>query len=68
MRDHKRLPHTGWDCKCHIVIIPKKRKKQIYGFIRKHLGEMLHELANRKGVTIEDSYLMPDHIHICYVN
>ncbi len=65
MRDYKSLSHTRWDCKYHIVFIPKKRKKQIYGAIRKHLGEILHELAKRKGVTIEEGHLMSDHIHMC---
>ena len=65
MRDYKSLTHTRWDCKYHIVFIPKKRKKLIYGVIRKHLGEVLHELAKRKGVVIEEGHLMPDHIHMC---
>jgi len=65
MRDYKSLTHTRWDCKYHIVFIPKKRKKSIYAAIRKHLGEVLHELAKRKGVVIEEGHLMPDHIHMC---
>jgi putative transposase len=65
MRDYKSLSHTRCDCKYHIVFIPKKRKKQIYGLIRAHLGEILHELAKRRGVVIEEGHLMPDHIHMC---
>jgi len=65
MRDHKSLSHTRWDCKYHIVFIPKKRKKLIYGGIRKQLGEILHELAKRKGVVIEEGHLMADHVHMC---
>jgi len=65
MQNYKSLSHTRWDCKCHIVLIPKKRKKQIYGSIRQYLGEILYELAKRKGVTIEEGHLMPDHIHMC---
>ena len=64
MRDYTSLPHTRWDCKCHIVFIPKKRKKLIYGKVRAHLGEILHDLGRRKGVVIEEGHLMPDHIHI----
>ena len=45
MRDYKSLTHTRWDCKYHIVFIPKKRQKLIYGAIRKHLGDTFHELA-----------------------
>lgn len=65
MRDYKSLSHTRWDCKYHIVFIPKKRQKLIYGAIRKYLGEILHDLAKRKGVIIEEGHLMPDHIHMC---
>ncbi|MCP4994622.1 MAG: IS200/IS605 family transposase, partial [Gammaproteobacteria bacterium] len=43
MRDYKSLTHTRWDSEYHVVFFPKKRKKQIYGAIRKHLGKMLHE-------------------------
>jgi REP element-mobilizing transposase RayT len=47
MRDYKSLSHTRWDCKYHVVFIPKKRQKLIYGAIRKHLGVTFHELAQR---------------------
>lgn len=65
MRDYKSLSHTRWDCKYHIVFIPKKRKKLIYGGLRKYLGEILHELAKRKGIQIEEGHLMKDRIHMC---
>ena len=65
MRDYKCLSHTRWDCKYHIVFIPKKRQKLIFGSIRKHLGEIFHELALRKGVVIEEGHLMRDQVHIC---
>ncbi len=59
------MTHTHLDCKYHIVSKHKKRKKHIYGAIRMHLGEVLHELAKRRGVVIEEGHLMPDHIHMC---
>ena len=65
MRDYKSLSHTRWDCKYHVVFIPKKRQKSIYGAIRKHLGTTFHELAQRKGVIIEEGHLMRDHVHMC---
>ncbi len=65
MRDYKSLSHTRWDCKYHIVFIPKNRKKVIYGQVRKHLGEIFHELSKRKGVVIEEGHLMVDHVHMC---
>ncbi|ELB2816328.1 transposase, partial [Vibrio alginolyticus] len=54
MRGYKSLSHTRWDCKYHVVFIPKKRQRLIYGALRKHLGSTFHELAKRKGVTIEE--------------
>ncbi len=64
MPDYKSLGHTRWDCKYHIVFIPKKRQKVIYGSLRKFLGEIFHELAKRKGCKILEGYLMPDHVHM----
>jgi len=65
MRDYKGLSHTRWDCKYHIVFIPKKRKKLMYGDLRKYLGEIFHDLAERRGVVIEEGHLMRDHVHMC---
>ena len=65
MRDYKSLSHTRWDCKYHIVFIPKKRRKMIFGSIRKHLDAVFHDLARQKGVIIEEGHLMPDHVHMC---
>lgn len=65
MKDYKSLSHTCWDCKYHIVFIPKKRKKVIYGDLRKYLGVIFHELARQKGVEILEGHLMRDHVHIC---
>ena len=63
MRDYKSLSHTRWDCKYHIVFIPKRRQKLIFGGIRRHLGGVFHELARQKGVIIEEGHLMQDHVH-----
>lgn len=65
MRDPKILSHTRWECKYHVVFSPKKRRKLIFGAIRKYLGEKFHELARQKGVIIEEGHLMPDHVHMC---
>ena len=48
MKEYQSLSHTRWDCKYHVVFIPKRRKKLIFGKLRKHIGEMLHDLANQK--------------------
>jgi len=65
MRDYESLAHTRWDCKYHVVFIPKNRRKVIYGDLRHCLGEIFHELAKQKGVKIVEGHLMPDHIHMC---
>ena len=65
MPDYKSLTHTRWDCKYHIVFIPKKRQKVMYGSLRKFLGSIFHELARRKGCEIVEGHLMRDHVHIC---
>ena len=65
MRDYQSLTHTTWDCKYHVVFIPKRRKKAIFGAIRKHLGRLLHELAEQKGCRIVEGHLQPDHVHMC---
>ena len=65
MRDYQSLAHTKWDCKYHVVFIPKRRKKAIFGAIRKHQGEVLHELARQRECRTVEGHLMPDHVHMC---
>ena len=65
MKDYQSLKHTRWDCKYHVVFIPKRRKRAIYGSLRKYLGEVLHELARQKESMIVEGHLRPDHIHMC---
>ena len=65
MKEYQSLSHTRWDCKYHVVFIPKRRKKKIFGALRKHLGEIFHELATHKEVRIVEGHLMPDHVHMC---
>ena len=65
MREYESLSRTKWDCKYHVVFIPKRRKKVIFGGIQKYLGKMLHELAVQKGCQIVEGHLMSDHIHMC---
>ena len=61
----KSLSHTKWDCKYHVVFIPKRRKKRVFGALRRHLGEIFRELAGHKESKIVEGHLMPDHIHMC---
>jgi putative transposase len=65
MKDYRSLNHTRWYCKYHVVFIPKRRKKKIYGAIRKHLVEIFHELAKQKESRIEVGHLHSDHVHMC---
>ena len=64
MTDYKSLSHTRWECKYHVVFIPKYRKKAIYGRLRRELGEVLRRLAERRESRIEEGHLMPDHVHM----
>ena len=65
MRDYQSLSHMRWDCKYHVVYIPKKRKKKLFGALRRHLGALFHELALHKESTIVEGHVMPDHVHMC---
>src|ERR1700745_1575461 len=58
------LKHTRWECKYHVVFIPKYRKKSIYGWIRKELGPIIRELARQKESMVEEGHLMADHVHM----
>ena len=64
MSDYRSLSHARWECKYHVVFIPKYRKKAIYGALRKHLGEVLRRLAQQRESQIEEGHLMPDHVHM----
>ena len=58
MNDYKKLTHTTWECKYHLVWIPKYRKKVLYGNLRKDLGEVFKELALHKESEILEGHLM----------
>ena len=64
MRQVNSLNHTRWECKYHIVFIPKYRKKAIFGQIRQDLGEIFRKLAEQKESTIEEGHIMTDHVHM----
>ncbi len=64
MNTMKSLSHTVWDCKYHIVWIPKYRKKRLYGELRRHIGTLFRELASQRECRIEEGHLVSDHVHI----
>ena len=65
MHDWQSLSHVRWECKYHMVSIPKYRRKVIYGKIRQRLGPILRELCRQKGVELLEGHLMADHVHMC---
>ncbi|MEJ2023491.1 MAG: IS200/IS605 family transposase [Deltaproteobacteria bacterium] len=65
MHDWKSLSHVRWDCKYHVVIVPKYRKRRLYGKYRQAVGDILKELCRQKRIEMLEGHLMPDHIHMC---
>ena len=64
MDEAGNLNHTKWECKYHVVFIPKLRRKVLYGELRRYLGEVFRALAVQKESRIEEGHLMPDHVHM----
>lgn len=64
MDDTQSLSHARWECKYHIVWVPKYRRKALDGKIRQHMGEVLHGLARQKESKILEGHLQPDHVHV----
>jgi putative transposase len=62
--DDSSLSHTRWNCKYHIVFIPKYRRKEIFGKIRADIGQILVTLCRYKGVQVLEGYAMVDHVHM----
>lgn len=64
MKDIGSLSHTRWECKYHVVFIPKYRRKKLYYELRQYLGKIFHDLARQRESRIEEGHLMPDHVHM----
>ena len=62
---YQSLSHSMWNCKFHVVFVPKRRRKTLFGNIRKKLGPIFHELARQKECRIVEGHLSPDHVHMC---
>ena len=65
MHDWNSLSHVRWDCKYHIVFVPKYRQKRLYGKFRRKVGEIFRDLCRQRGVELLEGHLMPDHVHMC---
>ena len=64
MTNYRSLSHTKWECKYHVVFIPKYRKQRIFGEIRRELGEVFRRLAEQRESRIEEGHLQADHVHM----
>ena len=64
MDKEQSLSHSTWECKYPVVFIPKCRRRTLYGQLRRHLGEVFHNLARQKESKIEEGHLLPDHVHM----
>jgi putative transposase len=64
MEDIDSLSHTRWECKYHVVFIPKYRRKALYAELRRHLGEKFRDLAEQRECRIEEGHLLIDHVHM----
>ncbi len=64
MKDVGSLSHTKWECKYHVVFIPKYRRKALYYELRQYLGDIFRRLAAQRECQIEEGHLMPDHVHM----
>ena len=65
MHEWQSLSHVRWDCKYHIVYVPKYRQKVIFGGRRREIGRITRELCEQRGVELLEGNAMPDHIHLC---
>ena len=64
MQTYESLKHTTWECKYHVVFIPKCRRKVLYHKILRELGEVFRSLAEQWECKVEEGHLMPDHVHM----
>ena len=65
MHEWASLSHVRWECKYHVVIIPKYRQRVLYGHLRRQIGPISRELCRQKGVTLLEGSCKADHIHMC---
>ena len=61
---YQSLSHSKWDCKYHVVFVPKGRRKVLSGKIRSYLGPVFHELAGQKRCRIIEGHMVQDHVHM----
>ena len=64
MKDWQSQAHVKWECKYHVVILPKYRRKTLYGKLRRDAGKILRQLCRQKGIGLVEGKAMSDHIHM----
>jgi putative transposase len=64
MKDWRSQSHVKWDCKYHVVIVPKYRRRKFYGSLRSQVGKVLRQLCREKGIELVEGKAMPDHVHM----
>ena len=64
MKDWQSQSHVKWECKYHVVIVPKYRKKVMYGRLRREIGQILRQLCRQREVEFIEGHAMSDHIHM----
>ncbi len=64
MNRQDNLQHTKYECKYHVVFIPKYRRKILFKVIYRYLGEVFHDLARQKESRIEEGHMLEDHVHM----
>ena len=65
MREWQSQSHVKWYCRYHVVIVPKYRRKSIFGTMRREMGEIFKELCRRFGIELVEGHVMVDHVHMC---
>ena len=64
MKDWRSQSHVKWDCKYHVVIVPKYRRRKFYGSLRSEIGKILRQLCGQKEIDLVEGNAMADHVHL----
>ena len=64
MKDWRSQSHVKWDCKYHVVIVPKYRRRRFYGSLRSEIGKILRQLCRQKDIELLNGNALPDHVHL----
>ena len=65
MHEWESQAHVRWDCKYHVVIVPKYRRKALYGKLRRRVGRIIRDLCDQRGIALVEGHAMADHVHLC---